>query len=101
MITLYVILAVFAGIVLFLAGFYTGIWIQRHSREVIEREVEKIVPTEKVAFVEVPKVVQVPVVQREAGGMAVIGQDRGKQIFSKEEMEANRRMAELSNDPEL
>lgn len=42
------LLTALTGALLFIAGIYTGIWIQRHSREVIEREVPRVVVSEKV-----------------------------------------------------
>lgn len=83
-----------AGITLFLLGFYTGIWVQRHSREVVEREVPKIITTEKVVEIKVPELIQIPT--REAGGMAVIGQN--KEVLDKQAAQEARRMQQLINE---
>lgn len=47
-----------AGILLFITGFYTGVWIARHSY--VDREVPKMITTEKLVTVEKPVVIQVP-----------------------------------------
>lgn len=59
------------GVALFIAGVFTGIWIKEHAHEVVEREVPKIITTEKAVPIEVPK--YIPTAPREDGGTAVIG----------------------------
>ena len=65
MIALWIVLAIAAGYLLFLAGFYTGVWIQRHSYT--DREVPKIVTTEKVVVHQVPQIIQVPIARPKEG----------------------------------
>ena len=99
MIALWIALGILAGVSAYLAGVYTGIWLIRKNREVITREVEKIVPTEKVVIQEVARIVQVPTQQpREMGGMAVIGQHGNRSVVDQQTMEANSRMQQLIRD---
>lgn len=85
-------------IVLFLAGFYTGIWVQRHSREVIEREVAKIVTTEKVVEVEKPVVIQVPA-QRppQTAAFATMGSPNRSVIADPQERAQMEHIQQLAN----
>jgi hypothetical protein len=75
MIVILTICFIFTCIPLFLAGVYTGIWIQRHSWH--DREVPKIVTTEKVVEVEKPVVVQVPTPVKggNGGALPIMGTD--------------------------
>lgn len=93
------IMIILGGLTLFLGGFYSGIWVQRNSREVIEREVPKIITTEKVAFAEVPHVVQVPTPaqpKQPTGGPVAIGQ-QPTNVLSPERAAEARRMTEVMN----
>lgn len=66
--------AVVLGILLFIAGFYTGLWVQRHSTTTIERDVPQIITTEKVVEHEKPVVIQVPMpAPPREGGPVLIG----------------------------
>lgn len=88
-------LAIAAGCVLFLAGFYTGIWIQRHSITTVE--VPKIVETEKVVPYEVPRLIEVPMPQQKKGpSLAVIGQNQGtRDVLTPAQKDENQRMQSL------
>lgn len=63
------------GILLFIAGFYTGVWIQRHSYHI--REVPKLITTEKIVEVEKPIVIQVPRSAPSQGAQLAIMNNRG------------------------
>lgn len=85
-----------AGIVLFLAGIYTGIWIQRHSYT--EREVAKLIPTDKVVEIEKPVIVQVPVAQRPSNGggsLAVMGTGNKNDILTPGQRQESEKMTDL------
>lgn len=83
-----------AGLVsLFILGFYTGLWIARHSYRTVE--VPKIVTTEKVVEVEKAVIVQVPKpVPTNTGSLAVMGATPRTDVLRPEE----RREAEHMND---
>lgn len=92
------------GVALFLAGFYTGVWIQRHSREVITREVEKLISTDRVVEVEKPIVVQVPVpMKQKDGGSLVWSKPANKSIITdpKKRAEAEGITSLLNSLPEV
>ncbi len=55
------IIEIAAGIALYLLGFWAGAMLTRATREIVEREVPRVVTTEKVVEVEKPVLVQVPV----------------------------------------
>lgn len=84
-----------AGVLLFLAGFYTGVWIQRHSYT--DREVPKIITTEKLVEVEKPIVIQVPRPPApSSGGLPIMGTgSRKNNVLNPEEKDAADRMSDL------
>jgi hypothetical protein len=94
--------ALAAGILLFLAGLYTGIWIQRHSYT--DREVAKLIPTEKIVEVEKPVIVQVPMPTKPAGpNLAIMGSNGAKTsvLDPVRKAESDRQFDLLNNMPEL
>jgi hypothetical protein len=96
--------ALTAGFVLvFLAGFYTGLWVQRHSY--VDREVPKIITTEKLVEVEKPVVIQVPTPARSNGGgnLAIMGGNGPKSsvIDPGKRAEADRQFDLLNQMPEV
>lgn len=56
----WVVLAIAAGISLWLAGFWAGSMLTRAMREVVTRDVPQIITTEKVVEIEKPVIVQMP-----------------------------------------
>ncbi len=92
------ILLLLVGIVLFLAGIYTGIWIQRHSYT--DREVPKVVETQVVVPVEKPIVVQVPRPASGNGGGAlpIMGLKAKHDVLNPSERAGAEHMAGLISD---
>jgi hypothetical protein len=93
------LLALFA-VVTFLLGFYTGRHDARTNREVIEREVAKIVPTERIVEVEKAVIVQVPVFaeqpkQPSGASLPIMGSNRRNIITDPNERAAADGMASL------
>lgn len=89
------------GLLLFLAGFYTGVWIQRHSYT--DREVAKIVVTEKLVEVEKPVVIQVPrATAPSGGGLAIMtgGRNKSNVLDPAQRAEAEKQFDLLSQMPE-
>jgi hypothetical protein len=94
--------ALAAGILLFLTGFYTGLWVQRHSYT--DREVPKLIPTERVVEVEKPVIVQVPVQPKPGGASLAImnnGNPKTNVLNPNQKAEADRMSDLLTQMPEL
>ena len=74
MITLLLITASLLICAAFISGIFTGSWLTRKLREIVE--VPKIITTEKVVVKEAPVVVQVPVAgkRQDNGGLVAMGQ---------------------------
>lgn len=97
-----IVLAILVGILLFLTGFYTGLWVQRHNREVVVHEVPKIVETEKVVEVEVPKLIEVPMPAKKQGPALVITGQQQKNVLDPTSQAESQRMNDLlSGMPEM
>jgi len=100
MIALWITLAIAAGCLLFLAGFYTGVWIQRHSYQ--DREVPKIVISEKVVVHEVPKVIEVPSARpRQGPSTPLMGTNKHVIIDPTEREEAEKMTGLINQLPEV
>lgn len=101
MIVLWSALAILGGCLLFLGGFYTGVWIQRNSYQ--DREVPKVVTTEKVVVHNVPEYIQVPAVRPpQPASLPVMGSKRNHVIVDPTEREATQRVGELLDQlPEM
>jgi hypothetical protein len=94
--------ALAAGILLFLTGFYTGLWVQRHSYT--DREVAKLIPTEKVVEVEKAVIVQVPTPPRPGNASLAImnnGNPKTNVLDPATRAEADRMTDLLTQMPEL
>lgn len=92
---------VIGAIATFLVGFYTGLYIARHSY--VDREVPKIIERDRVVEVEKPVVIQIP---RQAApqpaGLAVMGTSgqKGHVLDPKQQAEADRMSDLLNQMPE-
>lgn len=92
---------IFVGCFLFVSGVGTGIFLTRKSREVITREVPRIVETERVVEHEKPVIVQIPAPQTTQGGPVKLGGNHT--VLSEQELAGNRHMQELirETNPEI
>lgn len=89
MIVLWSALAILAGCLLFLGGFYTGIWVWRRSERQVE--VPKVVTTEKVVVHEKPVVLQVPMGRPKQGpSTPVMGSNKSVIVDPVERAEAEK-----------
>ncbi len=91
-------LLLLVGIALFLGGIYTGIWIQRHSYN--DREVPKIITTERLVEVEKPIVVQVPrpAAGSSGGALPIMGIKAKHDVLNPSERAGAEHMAGLISD---
>lgn len=88
------IVLLFAAVVLFLAGFYTGLWVQRHSY--VDREVPKIIETQRVIEKEKPVVIQVPrPAPANGGSLPIMGSGANKNVLTPQQQSEAQHMQEL------
>jgi hypothetical protein len=85
------------GILIFIAGFYTGLYIARHSY--VDREVAKIVTTEKLVEVEKPVVIQVPrpepAKRPSGGGLPIMGSSNKNDVLNPAQRQEAEKMTDL------
>lgn len=87
-------LLVIGGIGLFIAGLYTGLWIQRHSYT--DREVERLIPTDRLVEVEKPVIIQVPQgAPKQGPQLAVMGSGSKTDILTPNQRQEAEKMTSL------